>query len=146
MKKILKELAKGSGPDPDVVEELRVEVHGLKGAALVTGEQRFGRLAERAEQLLAANAVGGALAPELAAPLTEVDAFQAGADAAAAGEPEPPSVAEARSPCPETRGRRGPYLDLSDPARDRLAGSRRGRERSWYAAPTTASPCFATSR
>ena len=60
------------------------------------GQQRLGRLAERAEQLLAANAVGGGIALELAAPLTDVlDAFQAGADAAAAGEPEPPSVAEA---------------------------------------------------
>ena len=62
MKKSLKKLAKGSKPDPDAVEELRVEVHGLRGAALVIGV---------------------------------MDAFQAGAEAAAAGEPEPPSVAEA---------------------------------------------------
>jgi chemotaxis protein histidine kinase CheA len=96
MKKSLKKLAKGSEPDPDAVEEIRVEVHGLKGAALVLGEQRLGQLAERAEQLLAANTADGALDPEFAAPLTEaMDAFQAGADAAAAGEPEPPSVAEA---------------------------------------------------
>ena len=96
MKKSLKKLAKGSEPDPDAVEEIRVEVHGLKGAALVLGEQRLGQLAERAEQLLAANAADGALDPEFAAPVTEVmDAFQVGAEAAAAGEPEPPSVAEA---------------------------------------------------
>lgn len=95
MKQSLNKLAKGSKPDPDAVEELRVEVHGLKGAALVIGEQRLGRLAERAEQLLGA-ATDGALDLELAAPLTEaMDAFQAGAEAAAAGKPEPRSVAEA---------------------------------------------------
>lgn len=92
----LKKLSRASSPDSDAVEEMRVEVHGLKGAALVIGQHRLGQLADRAEQLLAANAAEGGIDLELAAQLTDVlDAFKAGADAAAAGEPEPPSVAEA---------------------------------------------------
>jgi chemotaxis protein histidine kinase CheA len=93
VKKSLKKLAKASKPDPDAVEELRVEVHGLKGAALVLGQNHLGRLADRAEQLLAAAARDGTVDPELAAKLSEaMDAFEAGAAAASRGEPEPASV------------------------------------------------------
>ena len=96
LQKSLKKLAKGSNPDSEAIEELRVEVHGLKGAALVIGEQRLGRLAERAEQLLSASEKEGTLDAELAGKLSDsMDAFQAGARAAAKGDPEPPSVADA---------------------------------------------------
>jgi chemotaxis protein histidine kinase CheA len=96
MQKSLKQLAKGSGPDPEAIEELRVEVHGLKGAALVIGQDHLGRLAERAEQLLAARADEGTMEAELAGKLSSaMDAFQAGAQAAARGEPEPASVPDA---------------------------------------------------
>ena len=60
------------------------------------GQQQLGRLAERAEQLLAARTAEGTIDPDLADRLGEaMDAFQAGARAAADGEPEPPAVAEA---------------------------------------------------
>jgi chemotaxis protein histidine kinase CheA len=92
-KKSLKKLAKAGTPDPEGIEELRVEVHGLKGAALVIGQDHLGRLAERAEQLLVAAAKDGTVEPELATKLSDaMDAFQAGAEAAAKGEPEPVSV------------------------------------------------------
>ncbi len=95
VKKGLRKLAKASKPDPDKVEELRVEVHGLKGAALVIGEDHLGRLAERAERLLAARTDDGTIDAALAARLSEaMDAFREGSQAAADGEPEPDSVPE----------------------------------------------------
>ena len=88
--------AKSGKPDPEKVEEMRIEVHGLKGAALVIGQDHLGRLAERAEQLIAARASEGTIDPELANKLVEaMEAFQAGAEAAAKGEPEPQSVPDA---------------------------------------------------
>jgi chemotaxis protein histidine kinase CheA len=96
MQKSLRKLAKATKPDPDAVEELRVEVHGLKGAALVIGQDHLGRLAERAEQLLAARAGEGTIDPELAGRLGgAMDAFREGARAAAEGESEPSSVPDA---------------------------------------------------
>ena len=96
LKKKLATLGQSHVPDPDAVEEARVEVHGLKGAALVVGQQQLGRLAERTEQLLAARTAEGTIDPDLAGRLGEaMDAFEAGAGAAARGEPEPPAVAEA---------------------------------------------------
>ena len=96
MQKSLKKLAKGTKPAPGAIEELRVEVHGLKGAALVIGQQRLGRLAEGAEQVLSASEREGTLDAGLAGKLLDsMDAFQAGARAAAKGDPEPPSVADA---------------------------------------------------
>ena len=71
LQKSLEKLAKGSKPDAEAIEELRVEVHGLKGAALVIGEQRLGRLAERAEQLLSASEKEGTLDAELAGKLSD---------------------------------------------------------------------------
>jgi chemotaxis protein histidine kinase CheA len=96
MQKSLKKLATGSETHPDAIEELRVEVHGLKGAALVIGQDHLGRLAERAEQLLAARAKEGTIDAELAGKLADaMDAFRAGARAAANGDPEPGSVPDA---------------------------------------------------
>ena len=93
MKKSLTKLAKGSKPDPDAIEELRVEVHGLKGAALVIGQDHLGHLADRTEQLIVARTKEGTIDPDLAAKLAgAMEAFRAGAEAAAAGEPEPASV------------------------------------------------------
>ena len=101
LRKKLATLGQSRVPDPDAVEEARVEVHGLKGAALVIGQQQLGRLAERTEQLLASRTAEGTIDPDLADRLGEgMDAFQAGARAAADGEPEPPAVAEALEALP----------------------------------------------
>ena len=43
----LEELERSSGPDPDRIEEIRIEVHGLKGAAMVIGEEHLGLLANQ---------------------------------------------------------------------------------------------------
>ena len=92
----LKELEDSSRPDPDAIEALRVEVHGLKGAAMVIGEEHLGLLAERAEKLLAARTQPGTIDAGLNSRLTAaVEAFHEGARAAAAGEPEPASVEQA---------------------------------------------------
>ena len=96
IKKGLKKAGSSHVADPEKVEELRVEVHGLKGAALVVGQKQLGRLAERAEQLLAAASGDGVISEQLAGDLTQAaEAFQAGAEAAAKGEPEPQSVPDA---------------------------------------------------
>lgn len=96
VKKGLSKLAKASEPNSAKVEEMRVEVHGLKGAAMVIGQNQLGRLAERAEQLLTARAKEGTIDADLAARLSAaMDAFQEGSKAAADGDPEPPSVSDA---------------------------------------------------
>src|SRR5262245_36578139 len=92
----LEELEGSSAPDPDAIEELRVEIHGLKGAAMVIGEERLGLLAASTEELLAARTRSGTIDAGLNSRLTAaVEAFHDGARAAAAGEPEPASVAQA---------------------------------------------------
>jgi chemotaxis protein histidine kinase CheA len=89
-------LARADQPDPALVEELRVEAHGLKGAAMVVGRPRLAELAERIEIALAGVAANGRIEAGLAAGVAgAVSALRAGARAAAAGEPEPPAVAEA---------------------------------------------------
>jgi len=94
--KALKKLEHSHEPDPSAIEAMRVEVHGLKGAAMVIGEAHLGRLAERAEKLLAARIEPGTIDAGLNGRLTAaVVAFHEGAHAAADGQPEPPSVAQA---------------------------------------------------
>jgi chemotaxis protein histidine kinase CheA len=97
----LQRLAESSDPDPPGVEGLRVEVHGLKGAAMVIGQVRLADLAKRAEKALADRADQGTIDPDLAGRLTAaVEAFQAGTHAAANNHPEPASVAESLAALP----------------------------------------------
>lgn len=92
----LRRLEELDSPDPGAVEEIRTEVHGLKGAAMVIGEDQLGRLAERAEKLLAARVEPGTIDAGLSHRLiAAVDAFHEGAAAAAEGRPQPDSVAQA---------------------------------------------------
>ena len=46
-------LASSGEKDSTRIEELRVEVHGLKGAALVVGQERLADLAKGMEEFLA---------------------------------------------------------------------------------------------
>jgi chemotaxis protein histidine kinase CheA len=95
VKRGLDELARGADHDPAKLERLRVEVHGLRGAAMVIGESRLAELADRVEHVLGVRIEPGTIDPPLAGRLgVALDAFRDGARAAAASEPEPPSVAE----------------------------------------------------
>lgn len=89
----------GSGEkDPQQVEELRVEAHGLKGAALVVGENRLAELARLMEAYLADCAEKGRIDPGSAATLIKAaSAFSEGAQAAAEGVTEPAAVGESLS-------------------------------------------------
>jgi chemotaxis protein histidine kinase CheA len=90
----VKELAGSGKSDPDGVEALRVEVHGIKGAAMVVGQDRLAELALRIENALAARAESGRIDPAVAGSIaTAVGALHEGAEAAAEGLGEPPSVA-----------------------------------------------------
>lgn len=92
-----------TAPEPDhgAVEDLRVEVHGLKGAAMMIGEQHLASLAHRTEAAIAARTGAGTIDDALAARIRDAcDAFLEGARAAAAGDPEPPSVARAEAALP----------------------------------------------
>src|SRR3954453_9206435 len=88
-------LAASNEKDPDRVEELRIEAHGLKGAALVVGQDRLADLAKEMEQFLAGCVDTGRLQPGAAAALIAgASAFNEGAQAAAEGVSEPSSVGE----------------------------------------------------
>lgn len=86
----------GSGEsDSARVEELRVEAHGLKGAAMVVGQSRLGELAEQLERFFAERADSGRIDPkEAATAVAAVSTLDEAAKAAAEGGPEPPSVSE----------------------------------------------------
>ena len=89
----IERLAEASEPDSPEVERLRVEVHGLKGAAMIVGEQRLAQLAELLEVTLVQRIAPGTIDTGLAADLTAgVCGLREGTRAAAAGEPEPASV------------------------------------------------------
>jgi chemotaxis protein histidine kinase CheA len=89
----LEELAGSGDNDPDRIEKLRAEVHGLKGAALVVGQERLAELARRMEEYLAACVKEGRIEPGSAAKLvTAASAFNEGAEAAADGVGEPAEV------------------------------------------------------
>ena len=91
----LEELAASGEKDGDRVEELRVEAHGLKGAALVVGQDRLADLARQIELFLAGCVEPGRIMPGAAAVLVAAaSAFDEGAQAAAEGVPEPSSVGE----------------------------------------------------
>jgi chemotaxis protein histidine kinase CheA len=88
-------LAASDKKDSARVEELRVEAHGLKGAALVVGQDRLADLAKEIEQFLAGCVDTGRIQPGAAAALIAgASAFNEGAQAAAEGVAEPSSVGE----------------------------------------------------
>lgn len=92
----VEELAGSGKTDSAQVEELRVEAHGLKGAAVMVGQSRLGELAEQLERFFADRTDSGRLEPkEAAAAVAAVSSLDEAAKAAAEGSPEPPSVAEA---------------------------------------------------
>jgi chemotaxis protein histidine kinase CheA len=91
----LEALAATGEKDSARVEELRVEAHGLKGAALVVGQDRLADLANEIEQFLAGCVDTGRIKPVAAAALIAgASAFNEGAQAAAEGVAEPSSVGE----------------------------------------------------
>jgi chemotaxis protein histidine kinase CheA len=91
----LEELAGSGEKDSDRIEELRIEAHGLKGAALVVGQDRLAELARELEQVLAGCREVGRIEPGSAATLVAAaSAFNEGAEAAAEGVREPSSVAD----------------------------------------------------
>jgi chemotaxis protein histidine kinase CheA len=88
-------LAASGQPDPRAVEALRVEAHGLKGAAMVVGEPRLAELALNLERLLSDQTNSGEIDPAMAAMIVSATgAFREGAEAAAEGLDEPPVVGE----------------------------------------------------
>jgi chemotaxis protein histidine kinase CheA len=88
-------LASSGEKDSERIEELRVEAHGLKGAALVVGEDRLADLARRIESFLAGCVKSGRIQPAPAATVvTAASAFAEGAQAAAEGVGEPSSVGD----------------------------------------------------
>jgi chemotaxis protein histidine kinase CheA len=92
----LQALNNSGGGDPARVEALRVEAHGLKGAALVVGQERLAEVARLMEDALAERAESGVVEPDVAAAiLTGAAALDEGAKAAAGGNGEPPAVGEA---------------------------------------------------
>jgi chemotaxis protein histidine kinase CheA len=91
----LEAVAASSEKDSARIEQLRVEAHGLKGAALVVGQERLAELAKEMEQFLAGCVDTGRIKPGAAAALIAgASAFNEGAQAAAEGVPEPSSVGE----------------------------------------------------
>jgi chemotaxis protein histidine kinase CheA len=99
-------LASSGEKDPDRIEQLRVEAHGLKGAALVVGQERLADLARRIEDFLANCIEAGRLKPSPAATVVAAaSAFNEGAQAAAEGVGEPKSVRESLSALDDARAR-----------------------------------------
>jgi chemotaxis protein histidine kinase CheA len=91
----VEELVASDEKDPDRIEGLRVEAHGLKGAALVVEQNRLADLAKRMETFLAGAVETGGIAPADAAKLiAAASAFSEGAQAAAEGVGEPSSVSD----------------------------------------------------
>jgi chemotaxis protein histidine kinase CheA len=91
----IEEIAASGKKDPDHIERLRVEAHGLKGAALVVGQNRLADLARLIEEFLVESAVSGRINPASAAPVVAAtSAFTEGAQAAAEGVGEPSSVTD----------------------------------------------------
>jgi HPt (histidine-containing phosphotransfer) domain-containing protein len=82
--------AEGNAED---VEAVRVEAHGLKGAAKVVGQQRLGELAQQMEIALVQCTASGTIEQDVAADIiSAAEAFQEGVKAAAKGKSEPKSV------------------------------------------------------
>jgi chemotaxis protein histidine kinase CheA len=91
----LEALATSGEKDSDRIEQLRVEAHGLKGAALVVGQERLADLARKMENFLADCVKPGRIKPGPAATvIAAASAFNEGAQAAAEGVGEPSSVGD----------------------------------------------------
>jgi chemotaxis protein histidine kinase CheA len=91
----VEQLATSGQKDSARIEELRVEAHGLKGAALVVGQERLADLARLIEQFLVGCVESGRINPASAAPVVAAtSAFTEGAQAAAEGVGEPSSVGD----------------------------------------------------
>ena len=91
----IERLAAATEPASDEVERLRIDAHGLRGAAMVVGQQRLAELSEQLEIALVQRTAPGTIDAELASKLIAgVSGLREGARAAAAGEPEPASVGE----------------------------------------------------
>jgi HPt (histidine-containing phosphotransfer) domain-containing protein len=91
----LEALAASGEKDPNRIEKLRVEAHGLKGAALVVEQDRLADLARKIELHLAGSVEKGRIKPGPAADLiAAASAFNEGAQAASEGVGEPSSVGE----------------------------------------------------
>ena len=94
----IEELAASGDKDPARIEQLRVEAHGLKGAALVVGQTRLADLARLIEEFLAGCVDSGEVnTADAVAVVTATSAFTEGAQAAAEGVGEPSSVADSLS-------------------------------------------------
>jgi chemotaxis protein histidine kinase CheA len=88
-------LATSGEKDPKRIEQLRVEAHGLKGAAGVVGQERLFELGRKMEEFLAECKHSGRIKPAPAATvIAAASAFNEGAHAAAEGVGEPSSVQE----------------------------------------------------
>jgi chemotaxis protein histidine kinase CheA len=95
-------LASSGEKDPDRIEQLRVEAHGLKGAALVVGQERLADLARRIENYLANCMESGRIKPGPAATVVAAaSALDEGAQAAAEGVGEPKSVRDSLAALPD---------------------------------------------
>ena len=91
-------------PSSEEIEQIRVDAHGLKGAAMVVGQTRLSELAKTIEIALVQRIAPGMIDPDLSERLVQAtDALREGVRAAAEGKPEPPSVGDA-------------LASLSDPA------------------------------
>jgi chemotaxis protein histidine kinase CheA len=91
----LEKVAGSTRKEPKTIEALRVEAHGLKGAALVVGQERLAELARLMEQFLRDQIETGRMDPGLAAiAMAAASAFTEGAEAAAEGVGEPKAVGE----------------------------------------------------
>ncbi len=89
-------LTEPTEPDPDGIEEIRVEAHGLKGAALVVGQSRLSELAREMEVALVQQIAPGTINKKLAKSLIRAaDAYREGVQAVADGKKEPGSVEKA---------------------------------------------------
>jgi chemotaxis protein histidine kinase CheA len=91
----LEKIASSTRKEPKKIEALRVEAHGLKGAALVVGQERLAELARLMEQFLRDQIETGVIEPGTAAiVIAAASAFTEGAEAAAEGVGEPKAVGE----------------------------------------------------
>ena len=92
----VKALSKSGDADSKQVESLRVEVHGIKGAALMVGQHRLAKIGAWVEDTLADHIDSGEIDKQLGKTIIDyVEAIQEGAHAAAAGKDEPSSVGKA---------------------------------------------------
>jgi HPt (histidine-containing phosphotransfer) domain-containing protein len=92
----VEELTRSGEPDSKRIESLRVEAHGLKGAALVVGQERLADLAREIELTFAQCQPEGTISVPLSAKLiAATSALHEGAQAVAEGIDEPPAIADA---------------------------------------------------